>query len=275
MAQSVKNVSKRPPLILPFEALQRCTLITYWKICPSANRSAAPARYTKSWSDTHQIIRNTFELTHGLLLAEDAENQIGFHDEKDDDEHQRDQLVESVQGIRLCGSQRIIPVASPFEGGVESNVSSADEENRRRRQDQAYRKGSSIVEQLEPDGSVEDQYPSCSDYGRNVDRAETLCVAISRVLSRDKQVCCLTLRTAPSSGKPPTVKISQIEMMMYPRRKSCISLRGVSTRRSIAICLSIRTCARRQPSFVPSAIVTVRSPRSRCRRAGWSLWSGG
>jgi hypothetical protein len=40
----VKRVEKNPPLIAPFEPLQMCTLITYWKIWLIAKRIAAAPR---------------------------------------------------------------------------------------------------------------------------------------------------------------------------------------------------------------------------------------
>lgn len=43
-AARVKRVSKKPPLIAPFEPLQMCTLMTYWKIWPMAKRSMAAVR---------------------------------------------------------------------------------------------------------------------------------------------------------------------------------------------------------------------------------------
>lgn len=43
-AMRVKNVSKRPPLILPFVPLQMCTLMTYWKIWPRAKDNVPPIR---------------------------------------------------------------------------------------------------------------------------------------------------------------------------------------------------------------------------------------
>jgi hypothetical protein len=45
-ASRVKSDSNSPPLILPSVPSQMCTLITYWKTCPIANRMAAPKRYT-------------------------------------------------------------------------------------------------------------------------------------------------------------------------------------------------------------------------------------
>jgi hypothetical protein len=45
-AKSVNSVSNRPPLILPSVPSHMCTLMTYWKICPIANRSAAANKYT-------------------------------------------------------------------------------------------------------------------------------------------------------------------------------------------------------------------------------------
>ena len=43
---SVKNVSKRAPLILPWVPEHMYLLTTYWKIWPIAKRSAARRRYT-------------------------------------------------------------------------------------------------------------------------------------------------------------------------------------------------------------------------------------
>jgi hypothetical protein len=40
----VKSDSKSPPLMAPLVALQRCTLMTYWKTCPMAKRSIAATR---------------------------------------------------------------------------------------------------------------------------------------------------------------------------------------------------------------------------------------
>lgn len=40
----VNKVEKKPPLIAPFEPLQMCTLITYWKIWLMAKRRAAAPR---------------------------------------------------------------------------------------------------------------------------------------------------------------------------------------------------------------------------------------
>ena len=40
----VKRVEKKPPLMAPFEPLQMCTLITYWKIWLMAKRRPAAAR---------------------------------------------------------------------------------------------------------------------------------------------------------------------------------------------------------------------------------------
>lgn len=43
-ARSVNNVSNRPPLILPLVPSQIWTLMTYWKICPMANKMTAATR---------------------------------------------------------------------------------------------------------------------------------------------------------------------------------------------------------------------------------------
>ena len=43
---NVNNVSKSAPSILPWVPWQMWVLITYWKICPIANNSAAAMRYT-------------------------------------------------------------------------------------------------------------------------------------------------------------------------------------------------------------------------------------
>lgn len=76
-----------------------------------------------------RIILGKLLLTHWLSLAKDADDQIGFENEKDDKKDQGDQLVERVQRIRLCIIQRVIPVAGPFEGRIEGDVASADEKN--------------------------------------------------------------------------------------------------------------------------------------------------
>lgn len=46
-ASNVKSDSNKPPLIAPWDELQRCTLITYWKSWPIMKRRAAARRYTK------------------------------------------------------------------------------------------------------------------------------------------------------------------------------------------------------------------------------------
>lgn len=43
-AKRVNRVSKKPPLMAPFEPVHMCTLMTYWKIWPMAKRSMAPTR---------------------------------------------------------------------------------------------------------------------------------------------------------------------------------------------------------------------------------------
>lgn len=56
--RSVNNVSKRAPSILPWVPWQMWVLITYWKIWPIANNSAAAMRYTNfKVSKTHALIR--------------------------------------------------------------------------------------------------------------------------------------------------------------------------------------------------------------------------
>jgi hypothetical protein len=65
------------------------------------------------------------------------------------------------------------------------------------------------------------------------------------------------MRTVEFNGKPPIVKISQMDITMYPRRNSCISLCAVS-HRSQSSSAVIHTSAPRQPSSVAISIAGTR-----------------
>ena len=133
-------------------------------------------------------------------------------------------MIQCVEGVcAVGGCKRVVPVSSPAETSVERNVASTDEEDSRRTKDQSERDKGSIVQELIADGSVHEEDPCGRNDGSNVYSREGLNLSAST----DRRVSYqyrLTRRTAPSRGNQPMVKISQIEMMMKPRRNSCISL---------------------------------------------------
>jgi hypothetical protein len=158
----VKRVEKKPPLMAPFEPLQMCTLITYWKIWLMAKRRAAAPRYTRrSSADIHKVEFNLARHTHWADFAEHAEDQNSLQDEEDHDENERHKLVKGVQSI--CPVVRVrdgvLPVVGESETSVERNVTSADEESSCGAEDEANGCNRSVVEYLVSDHGVHEQDP--------------------------------------------------------------------------------------------------------------------
>jgi hypothetical protein len=149
-ASSVKSVSKRPPLILPEDPVQICTLMTYWKICPMAKRRAAPTRYTALVSSCRAIGRPI--RTHWFPLSKNAEYKEGFQAEEDEQENQRHELVKRVKRVGfVLAIQGVVPVAGPAKASVESDVTCADEQDDSGDEKQPNRDGSAVIQKLVAD----------------------------------------------------------------------------------------------------------------------------
>jgi hypothetical protein len=109
------------------------------------------------------------QLTHGSDFAENLDNDKGLQDEEDAEEDQRNELIQCVEGVcTVWGYERIIPVSSPAETGVECNVASTDEEDSRRTKDQSQRDKGSIIQELIADSSVHEENPCGRNDGGNV-----------------------------------------------------------------------------------------------------------
>lgn len=76
--------------------------------------------------------------THWLAFTKNAKDQERLQAEEDNNEDQRYELVECVEGISLVlPSQSVIPVAGPAETSVERNVACSNEDDDGGDQEQA------------------------------------------------------------------------------------------------------------------------------------------
>lgn len=127
-------------------------------------------------------------LTHGSNFAEDSDNNDSLENEEDGEEDQRNQLVQRVERVRAVGcNERVVPVSSPAETSIESDIASADKQNNRRTKDQSQRSKSSIIQELIADGTVHEKNPgSCDDCG-DVYSRETLGLLVMETGLKDRR----------------------------------------------------------------------------------------
>jgi hypothetical protein len=172
----VKRVEKKPPLMAPFEPLQMCTLITYWKIWEIAKRRAAAPRYTeRSLANIQRKECESLRLTHWANFAEHAEDQNSLQNEEDHDENERHKLVKGVQSICPVVRVRdgILPVVGESETSVERDVASADEESSCGAEDETNGCDRSVVKYLVSDHGVHEQNPESGHDRGDVDGCES------------------------------------------------------------------------------------------------------
>lgn len=174
-ARRVKRVEKKPPLMAPFEPLQMCTLITYWKIWLMMKRSAAAQRYTGRGSVCIRAGRDRAGLTHWSDFAQDAENQDRLENEERHEEDERNQLVQSVQSVRpvVRVVYGVLPVVGEGKPGVESNVASANKQRGGGAEDEANGRNRTVVNYLVSNHRVHEQNPESSDNGGDVNGCES------------------------------------------------------------------------------------------------------
>jgi hypothetical protein len=172
----VKRVEKKPPLMAPFEPLQMCTLITYWKIWLMAKRRPAAVRYTvllsvKFLNNVGSFVR----LTHWADFTEHAENQDSFQDEEDHNEDKWHELVKGVESVSPVGRARdsVLPVVGESKSSIKRNVSGADKECSCRAENEANGGNGSVVEYLVADHGVHEQNPEGGHDRSNVNSRET------------------------------------------------------------------------------------------------------
>ena len=118
-------------------------------------------------------------------------------------------------------------LASPAKCGIQRNVSRSDEENQAGGEDEGQGNRSTIIENLIPDRAIQQENPTCGRdrgnmySGKPLERKRTVRITFPH---REKSMFGPTFRTASCSGKPPTVKISQISTITNTARNNCISL---------------------------------------------------
>lgn len=76
--------------------------------------------------------------------------------------------------MSVRGFVAALPVIGELESSVESNETSAEEENATGDHQESHRQGGSIINQLVADHGIEHEHPSGTDNGANVNRSEGL-----------------------------------------------------------------------------------------------------
>lgn len=65
-------------------------------------------------------------------------------------------------------------MTGPAEGGIQGNVTSSDEDDYCRTCEKTHGQRCAVIEKLETDKSVQEQYPRSSSYGGNMHGSESL-----------------------------------------------------------------------------------------------------
>lgn len=113
--------------------------------------------------------------THWLALSENTQNEERLQAEEDKQEHQRRKLVKGVECVGpIVAVKCVVPVASPAESSVESNVTRANEHDDSRDQEQTDRNGGTIIKKLVANQTVEHKDPSRRNNGGNMNANKCL-----------------------------------------------------------------------------------------------------
>jgi len=113
------------------------------------------------------------QVQHGPDFAQHPEHQVCLQQEIYDQEHQRHQLIKSVQGISLIrGSDGGFPEVGPAKTRVERDVTRSDEKSGGGAEDQANAEGGAVVDELVAYGAVDHQNPDRGNDGGDLHRGE-------------------------------------------------------------------------------------------------------